>query len=114
MARQTELLKGTLDLLILRSLELEPRHGLGIAERIEQVTRGTFIVKPGSLFPALHRLERQGFIDGEWILTPAGKRAPSAPHRESWGPITMSSPSCARSSTRPKPSPRSMENHSSS
>jgi len=77
MARQTELLKGTLDLLILRSLELEPRHGLGIAERIEQVTKGTFIVKPGSLFPALHRLERQGFIDGEWILSAAGKRAKS-------------------------------------
>jgi PadR family transcriptional regulator PadR len=77
MARQTELLKGTLDLLILRSLELEPRHGLGIAERIEQVTRGTFVVKPGSLFPALHRLEQQGFIDGEWTVSPAGRRAKS-------------------------------------
>src|SRR5215470_16673631 len=75
MPKQTELLKGTLDLLILRSLELEPRHGLGIAERIEQVTRGTFKVKPGSLFPALHRLEQQGCIDGEWTLSPAGKRA---------------------------------------
>jgi PadR family transcriptional regulator, regulatory protein PadR len=75
MARQTELLKGTLDLLILRSLELEARHGLGIAERIEQVTRGTFVVKPGSLFPALHRLEQQGFIDGEWTVSPAGRRA---------------------------------------
>ena len=75
MARQTELLKGTLDLLILRALELESRHGLGVAERIEQVTRGTFVVKPGSLFPALHRLEQQGFIDGEWIVSPAGKRA---------------------------------------
>src|ERR1700752_4257377 len=75
MARQTELLKGTLDLLILRSLELEPRHGLGIAERIEQVTRGTFVGKPGSLFPALYRLEQQGFIDGEWTVSPAGRRA---------------------------------------
>lgn len=75
MPRQTELLKGTLDLLILRSLELEARHGLGIAERIEQVTRGTFVVKPGSLFPALHRLEQQGFIDGEWTVSPAGRRA---------------------------------------
>jgi transcriptional regulator len=75
MARQTELLKGTLDLLILRALEVESRHGLGIAERIEQVTRGTFVVKPGSLFPALHRLEEQGFIDGEWTVSPAGKRA---------------------------------------
>ena len=77
MARQTELLKGTLDLLILRALELEARHGLGIAERIEQVTRGTFCVKPGSLFPALHRLEQQGFIDGEWMVSPAGRRAKS-------------------------------------
>src|SRR5215469_10120166 len=77
MAKQTELLKGTLDLLILRSLELEPRHGLGIAEHIEQVTRGTFKVKPGSLFPALHRLEAQGCIDGEWTLSPAGRRAKS-------------------------------------
>jgi len=75
MARQTELLKGTLDLLILRSLELEPRHGLGIAERIEQVTEGTFVVKPGSLFPALYRLEQQGFIEGEWTSSPAGRRA---------------------------------------
>jgi transcriptional regulator len=75
MARQTELLKGTLDLLILRALELETRHGLGIAERIEQVTHGTFVIKPGSLFPALHRLEQQGLIDGEWTLSPAGKRA---------------------------------------
>ena len=75
MPRQTELLKGTLDLLILRSLELEPRHGLGIAERIEQVTHGTFLVKPGSLFPALHRLEQRGFIDGQWSVSPAGRRA---------------------------------------
>ena len=75
MPRQTELLKGTLDLLILRAIELEPRHGLGIAERIEQVTHGTFVVKPGSLFPALHRLEQQGFIDGEWTLSPAARRA---------------------------------------
>src|SRR5262249_40127370 len=77
MPQQTELLKGTLDLLILRSLELEQRHGLGIAERIEQVTRGTFIVKPGSLFPALHRLEAKGLIDGEWSSSPSGRRARS-------------------------------------
>jgi transcriptional regulator len=75
MGRPTELLKGTLDLLILRALELEARHGLGIAERIQQVTQGTFVVKPGSLFPALHRLEQQGFIEGEWTVSPAGKRA---------------------------------------
>ena len=75
MPRQTELLKGTLDLLILRALELEARHGLGISERIEQVTQGTFAVKPGSLFPALYRLEEQGLIDGEWTRSPAGRRA---------------------------------------
>jgi len=73
--RRTELLKGTLDLLILRTLALEPRHGLAIAERIEQITRGTFVVKPGSLFPALHRLEEGGFIKGEWSETPEGRRA---------------------------------------
>ena len=61
-----ELLKGTLDLLILRTLDLRPMHGSAIAERISQVTRGTFQVKAGSLFPALHRLEQQGWIEGEW------------------------------------------------
>jgi transcriptional regulator len=64
--RRTELLKGTLDLLILRTLVLEPRHGIAIADRIAQITRGTFVVKPGSLFPALHRLEQEGFIVGAW------------------------------------------------
>ena len=74
MARRTELLKGTLDLMILRTLELEARHGLSIAERIEQTTRGTFAVKAGSLFPALHRLEQEGFIAGEWGESPEGRR----------------------------------------
>ena len=55
MAQSTELLKGTLGMLILRTLELEPRHGVAIADRIEQITKGTFTVKAGSLFPALHR-----------------------------------------------------------
>jgi transcriptional regulator len=71
---KTELLKGTLDLLILRTLELEPRHGLRIADRIEQITSGTFQVKAGSLFPALHRLEHEGFIEGAWTTTSEGKR----------------------------------------
>jgi PadR family transcriptional regulator PadR len=76
MARQrTGLLKGTLDLLILKTLALEPRHGVGVADRIEQITRGTFQVKPGSLFPALHRLEQDGFIKGDWSTTPDGHRA---------------------------------------
>jgi PadR family transcriptional regulator, regulatory protein PadR len=60
------LLQGTLDLLILRALSLGPNHGLGIARRVGQITRGTFDVKPGSLFPALHRLEEQGWLEAEW------------------------------------------------
>ena len=71
---RTELLKGTLDLLILRTLELEPRHGLGVADRLEQITRGTFSVKPGSLFPALHRLEESGLVKGEWTVNDQGRR----------------------------------------
>ena len=77
MAQPTEILKGTLGLLILRTLELEPRHGVAIADRIEQITKGTFTVKAGSLFPALHRLEQEGFIAGEWLLTDAGRRIKS-------------------------------------
>jgi transcriptional regulator len=71
----TGLLKGTLDLLILRTLELEPRHGVSVADRIAQITRGTFQVKAGSLFPALHRLEQNGFVAGEWTSTTEGRRA---------------------------------------
>jgi PadR family transcriptional regulator, regulatory protein PadR len=77
MKQPTEILKGTLGLLILRTLELEPRHGVAIADRIEQITRGTFTVKAGSLFPALHRLEQEGFIAGEWTVTGAGRRIKS-------------------------------------
>lgn len=65
MAQPTlELLKGTLDLLILRLLDLNPMHGSAIAERISRVTRGAFQVKAGSLFPTLHRLEQKGWIAG--------------------------------------------------
>lgn len=64
-----DLMKGTLGLLILRTLELEPLHGVAIADRIGQMTRGTFRVKAGSLFPALHRLEQDGAITGEWAVT---------------------------------------------
>ena len=74
-ADRTPLLKGTLDLLILRTLQLEPRHGLGVADRIRQVSGGTFEVGAGSLFPALHRLEQQGWIRGAWKQTPEGRRA---------------------------------------
>jgi len=73
--RQTEIMKGTLHLLVLKTLALEARHGVGVADRIAQITRGTFHVSPGSLFPVLHRLEQDGFIAGEWSLTPEGRRA---------------------------------------
>jgi transcriptional regulator len=69
-----EILQGTLDLLILRMLECGPLHGVGIADRIEQVTRGVFVVGPGSLFPALHRLTEKGWIVGEWRESGAGRR----------------------------------------
>lgn len=63
---QTALLQGTLDLLILKSLALEQMHGLGIARRVEQITGKTFLVKPGSLFPALHRMEEEGWVTAAW------------------------------------------------
>jgi len=75
--RQTPLLKGTLDLLILKTLELEPRHGLSIAQRIEQLTNRTFRVKAGSLFPALHRLEQWGYVSSSWETNDAGRRVKS-------------------------------------
>jgi PadR family transcriptional regulator, regulatory protein PadR len=62
----TTLLQGTLDLLILKSLMAGERHGLGISRRIQQITGGTFQVKPGSLFPALHRMEEEGWISAFW------------------------------------------------
>ena len=63
---ETELLQGTLDLLILKSLALEPLHGMGISRRISQITNATFDVKAGSLFPALHRMEQAGWLTAEW------------------------------------------------
>ena len=69
-----DLPQGTLDLLILKTLELEGRHGLGIAERMAQITGGAFSVKPGSLFPALHRLEQWGYIAGDWTASDQGRR----------------------------------------
>ncbi|HXR09576.1 MAG TPA: PadR family transcriptional regulator [Candidatus Acidoferrales bacterium] len=73
--QNTELVQGTLDLLILKALALGPRHGLGIARRIEQVTRGTFQVKPGSLFPALHRMEEEGWLSSSWGESENNRRA---------------------------------------
>lgn len=75
MARDTTLLQGTLDLLILKTLTLEKRHGLGIARRVEQITRGAFEVKPGSLFPALHRMEEAGWLSSVWGVSENGRKA---------------------------------------
>jgi transcriptional regulator len=71
----TALLQGTLDVLILKVLALEPMHGLGISRRIAQVTNGTFQVKPGSLFPALHRMEEAGWLSAEWGESENRRRA---------------------------------------
>jgi transcriptional regulator len=100
MTDQTPLLQGTLDLLILKALNLERLHGLGVSRRIEQVTRGTFQVKPGSLFPALHRMEQAGYLKSEWgesenrrkakfyQLTAAGRRQLEAETAE-WQRISV-------------------------
>ena len=71
----TTLLQGTLDLLILRSLVAGEMHGLGVSRRIEQITKGTFAVKPGSLFPALHRMEEEGWISSFWGDSENNRRA---------------------------------------
>jgi PadR family transcriptional regulator PadR len=74
-SKQTNLLQGTLDLLILKALAAGELHGLGISRRIEQVTRGTFVVKPGSLFPALHRMEEAGWLNSFWGDSENNRRA---------------------------------------
>jgi transcriptional regulator len=96
----TNLLQGTLDLLILKVLALGKMHGLGISRRIEQVTHGAFQVKPGSLFPALHRMEEAGWLVSSWgasakgrrakyyTLTKAGKRQLGV-QAEQWGRISL-------------------------
>ena len=71
----TDVIQGTLDMLILKTLSLGPLHGFGIARRIEQVSKGVFKVNPGSLLTALQRLERQGWLDAEWRQTENGRRA---------------------------------------
>lgn len=70
-----DLLQGTLDLLILRTLEAGPRHGWAISERIHQISREVLRVNQGSLYPALHRLEHQGWIKAEWGISELGRRA---------------------------------------
>jgi PadR family transcriptional regulator len=100
MARQKQdLLQGTLDMLILQTLALEPMHGWGISQRIQQISRDVLQVNQGSLYPALHRLEQQGWIDAEWDasennrqakyyrLTRTGKKQ-LAEERENWARMT--------------------------
>ena len=74
-SKQTNLLQGTLDLLILKSLGTGELHGLGISRRIDQITHGTFVVKPGSLFPALHRMEEAGWLSSFWGDSENNRRA---------------------------------------
>ena len=94
--KSTDLVQGTLEMLILKTLALEPMHGYGVALRIEQISSGVFKVNPGSLFPAFTRLERDGRIKSEWratennrrakyyILTPLGKKA-LKDETQAWG-----------------------------
>jgi PadR family transcriptional regulator PadR len=73
--RRAALLQGTLDLLILKALAAGGLHGLGVSRRIEQITGGTFVVQPGSLFPALHRLEEAGWLASDWQPSENNRRA---------------------------------------
>jgi len=97
---QSNLVRGTLDMLILKTLSLQPMHGLGISRRIEQLTDGVFDVKPGSLFPSLKRMEQEGWIEGEWresenrrrakyyTLTAAGRNR-LGEEKQNWGQAVM-------------------------
>lgn len=73
--KKTDLLRGTLDLLILKSLSLQPLHGVGVSRRITQITRGAFQVSFGSLFPSLHRMEEKGWVEAEWRASENNRRA---------------------------------------
>lgn len=75
MAKPTDLVQGTLDLLILKTISLEPKHGWAIAKRIRQVSQDALQVQQGSLYPALHRLEQQAWITAEWRATETGRMA---------------------------------------
>jgi PadR family transcriptional regulator PadR len=106
--KRADLLQGTLDLLVLKALALGPLHGLGVSRRIEQMTKGTFQVKPGSLFPALHRMEEAGWLVSSWgesennrrakyyRLTKAGQRQLKA-ETESWERISLAIASALQS-----------------
>jgi transcriptional regulator len=75
MGKPSDLLQGTLDLLILKTISLEPKHGWAIAKRTEQVSNDALQITQGALYPALHRLEQQGWIRAEWRLTETGREA---------------------------------------
>ena len=75
MAKPTDLVQGTLDLLILKTISVEPKHGWAIAKRIEQISREALLIQQGSLYPALHRLEQQGWVKAEWRETDTGRMA---------------------------------------
>ena len=75
MTSRAELLQGTLDLLILKTLALEPMHGFGISQRIQQISNDVFQVNQGSLYPALHRLEQKGWIESDWGTTENNRKA---------------------------------------
>ena len=74
-AKRNDLLRGTLDLLIFKALSLEPLHGVGVSRRIRQITRGAFQVSFGSLFPSLHRMEENGWVEAEWRASESNRRA---------------------------------------
>ena len=105
--KKSDLLQGTLDLLVLKALVAQPLHGLGVSNRINQITEGTFDVKPGSLFPALHRMEEAGWLKAEWgesennrrakfySLTRAGRRQLET-ETEGWERISMAMTSALR------------------
>ena len=75
MSKPTDLVQGTLDMLILKTLLIEPRHGWAIAKKIEQISREELLIQQGSLYPALHRLEQQAWIKAEWRKTETGRMA---------------------------------------
>ena len=75
MSRPPDLIQGTLDLLILKTISIEPKHGWAIAKRIEQVSGDVLQVTQGALYPALHRLEQQGWISAKWMKTETGREA---------------------------------------
>src|ERR1700743_2699301 len=99
MGKPTDLVQGTLDLLILRRISLEPKHGWAIAKRIQQISGEVLQVQQGSLYPALHRLEQQGWIRAKWAETdtgrnakfysrPAAARPRLAPGQENWSRLS--------------------------